>query len=207
MATHSSVLAWRIPETEEPGRKPSMGSHRVGHDWSDLACMHACMSNISYLFQVSQQPYRWNLLCSLWGWGTTGILGDISDSQSPSQGEAEPATRSFWLDLRSIFIALYQVAFLWADLRFECRGQDANNCWVRISLLFENKTFSLTKNIQVPKVSAPDGMLPWKCPHNGQHYERHFSNQLCFGVFRAIKRPVRNHKTSMFLTLLKLKKG
>ena len=37
MATHSSVLAWRIPETEEPGRRPSMGSHRVGHDWSNLA--------------------------------------------------------------------------------------------------------------------------------------------------------------------------
>ena len=32
MATHSSVLAWRIPETEEPGRRPSMGSHRVGHN-------------------------------------------------------------------------------------------------------------------------------------------------------------------------------
>ena len=32
MATHSSVLAWRIPETEEPGRRPSMESHRVGHD-------------------------------------------------------------------------------------------------------------------------------------------------------------------------------
>ena len=37
MATHSSVLAWRIPETREPGGLPSMGSHRVGHDWSDLA--------------------------------------------------------------------------------------------------------------------------------------------------------------------------
>ena len=32
MATHSSVLAWRIPGTEEPGRRPSMGSHKVGHD-------------------------------------------------------------------------------------------------------------------------------------------------------------------------------
>ena len=31
-ATHSSVLAWRIPETEEPGGLPSVGSHRVGHD-------------------------------------------------------------------------------------------------------------------------------------------------------------------------------
>ena len=36
MATHSSVLAWRIPGTGEPGGLPSMGSHRVGHDWSDL---------------------------------------------------------------------------------------------------------------------------------------------------------------------------
>jgi len=37
MATHSSVLAWRIPGTGEPGGLPSMGSHRVEHDWSDLA--------------------------------------------------------------------------------------------------------------------------------------------------------------------------
>ena len=35
--THSRVLAWRIPGTEKPGRLPSLGSHRVGHDWSDLA--------------------------------------------------------------------------------------------------------------------------------------------------------------------------
>ena len=37
MATYSSVLAWRIPGMGEPGGLPSMGSHRVGHDWSDLA--------------------------------------------------------------------------------------------------------------------------------------------------------------------------
>ena len=37
MATHSSVLAWRIPGMGEPGGLPSMGSLRVGHDWSDLA--------------------------------------------------------------------------------------------------------------------------------------------------------------------------
>ena len=38
-ATHSSVLAWRIPGMGEPGGLPSMGSHRVGHDWSDLAAV------------------------------------------------------------------------------------------------------------------------------------------------------------------------
>ena len=37
MAAHSRVLAWRIPGTGEPGGLLSMGSHRVGHDWSDLA--------------------------------------------------------------------------------------------------------------------------------------------------------------------------
>ena len=37
VATHSSVLAWRIPGTGEPGRLLSMGSHRVGHNCSDLA--------------------------------------------------------------------------------------------------------------------------------------------------------------------------
>ena len=37
MATYSSILAWRIPWTEEPGGLLSIGLHRVGHDWSDLA--------------------------------------------------------------------------------------------------------------------------------------------------------------------------
>ena len=41
MATHSSVLAWRIPGMVEPGGLPSMGSHRVGHDWSNLAAATA----------------------------------------------------------------------------------------------------------------------------------------------------------------------
>ena len=40
MATHSSILAWRIPWTGEPGRLQPMGSQRVGHDWSNLAHTH-----------------------------------------------------------------------------------------------------------------------------------------------------------------------
>ena len=39
MATHSSVLAWRVPGTEEPGGLPSRGSHRVRHDLRDLAAV------------------------------------------------------------------------------------------------------------------------------------------------------------------------
>ena len=41
MATHSSVFAWRIPGMGKPGGLPSMGSHRVGHDWSNLAAAAA----------------------------------------------------------------------------------------------------------------------------------------------------------------------
>ena len=40
-ATHSSILAWEVPQTEEPGGLQSTGSQRVRHKWSDLACMHA----------------------------------------------------------------------------------------------------------------------------------------------------------------------
>ena len=61
MATHSSALAWSIPGMGEPGGLPSMGSHRVGHDWSDSAaaaaaaaslhvltgCLHACFGETS----------------------------------------------------------------------------------------------------------------------------------------------------------------
>ena len=42
MATHSSVLPWRIPRTGEPGGLSSLGSNRVGHDWSNLAAAVAC---------------------------------------------------------------------------------------------------------------------------------------------------------------------
>ena len=43
MATHSSILAWRIPGKEKPGGLPSMGSHRVGHEWSNLAAAAAAV--------------------------------------------------------------------------------------------------------------------------------------------------------------------
>ena len=46
METHSSVLAWRISGMGEPGGLPSMGLHRVGHDWSDLAAAAAAEADI-----------------------------------------------------------------------------------------------------------------------------------------------------------------
>ena len=52
MATHSRVLAWRIPATAEPGGLPSMGSHRVGHDGSDLAAAACPYFSLIYQFGV-----------------------------------------------------------------------------------------------------------------------------------------------------------
>ena len=71
IATHSSVLAWRIPGTGEPGGLPSMGSHRVGHDGSDLAAAAALSdhqsSHPNFLPETPLQSNhsRWKLLQSL----------------------------------------------------------------------------------------------------------------------------------------------
>ena len=72
IAAHSSILAWRIPWTEEPGGLQSMGSHRVGHDWSDLACTcvlfyHCCLNCCFFYiyiyrfpcFSVSKSRFAW----------------------------------------------------------------------------------------------------------------------------------------------------
>ena len=87
MATHPSILAWRIPWTEEPGGLQSIGSQRVGHDQSDLACTQG-------LFHTLKTVY--------WGQGPdsqrSGTLSEVSlkaakcvPSQTPScQGGKSP---------------------------------------------------------------------------------------------------------------------
>ena len=56
MATHSSALAWRIPGTAEPGWLPSMGLHRVGHDWRDLAAAAAAAAGLLESKGILQNP-------------------------------------------------------------------------------------------------------------------------------------------------------
>ena len=63
MATHSSVLDCRIPGTGEPGGLQSMGSHRVGHDWRDLAAAAGILE--SFLLGP-YSPYIY-ILCHFWG--------------------------------------------------------------------------------------------------------------------------------------------
>ena len=65
MATHSSVLAWRIPWTEKPGRLQSMGSHRVGHNWSDLPAAAGLKSRVPLPSHTHVYSFSQFLLFSL----------------------------------------------------------------------------------------------------------------------------------------------
>ena len=73
MATHSSVLAWRIPGTGEPGGLPSMGLHRVGHDLSHLAAAAAAERAQPTVF-ITNSRANSDWLC----WSHMIILGPIT---------------------------------------------------------------------------------------------------------------------------------
>ena len=78
MATHSSVLAWRVLGTGEPGRLPSMGSHRVGHDCSDLAAAAAAERSLEQLRKQHHRYVREALSCFL----VSGNKDSIASQQS-----------------------------------------------------------------------------------------------------------------------------
>ena len=69
MATDSSVLAWRIPGMEEPGELLSMGSHRVGHDWSYLAAA-VLSTHLGFLVAqiINSLPAMWETWVRSLGW-------------------------------------------------------------------------------------------------------------------------------------------
>ena len=73
MATHSSLLAWRIPRTEKPGRLQSVGSHRVGHNRRVLAHTH-----------------RQGHPCAL------GARGPLGDALSPSHLSTDKVSLKCW---------------------------------------------------------------------------------------------------------------
>ena len=62
---HSSILAWTIPWTEEPGGLWSVGLQRVGHDWRDLACTHAYLN---YGFIITADSHSPSPLCVICGY-------------------------------------------------------------------------------------------------------------------------------------------
>ena len=91
MATHSSVLAWRIPGTGKPGGLPSMGSHRVGHDWSDLAAVAVASSKDYCKGSLEEQVYKW-----LWGKWSVLFHLPIKEPQRSLKTPAGPAHPVVW---------------------------------------------------------------------------------------------------------------
>ena len=84
MATHSSVLAWRIPGTAEPGGLPSLGSHGVRHDRSDLAAAAAAGPFVGFPGGAVVSPANA---------GDARDMGSISGSgRSPGEGNGNPPT-------------------------------------------------------------------------------------------------------------------
>ena len=71
MATHSSMLAWRISWTEEPGGLQSMRTQRVGHDWSNLVHMHGWDS---WMASLTRWTWVWVNSGSWWWTGRPGVL-------------------------------------------------------------------------------------------------------------------------------------
>ena len=85
MATHSSVLARRIPGTGEPGGLPSMGWHRVGHDWSDLAAATAAVHKIkANNRKMLMEKSRWSMFLKSFYtcWGEKKSVGIRTEKQT-----------------------------------------------------------------------------------------------------------------------------
>ena len=91
MATHSSILAWRIPWTEEPGGLLSMGSHRVGHDCSDLTCMpwRRKWQPPPVFLPGECQGWRSLVGCRLWGRTELGTTEEIQQQQQQQRSLQE----------------------------------------------------------------------------------------------------------------------
>ena len=93
MATHSSVLAWRIPGAGEPGGLPSMGSHRAGHDWSDLAAAAAAAAARKIPHAAEQLS-----LCAT----AVGPVLRARAWQQPEQPQGEVCALQLWCGTHSL---------------------------------------------------------------------------------------------------------
>ena len=109
MAAHSSVLAWRIPGTGEPGGLPSMGSHRFGHDWSDLAAAAARILILGFPYWNTHQlytlpitptppliPYFPPIPRMCWSWSVIEtIVAMIASASGPQSTFPDPSSTLF----------------------------------------------------------------------------------------------------------------
>ena len=158
MATHSSVLAWRIPGTGEPGGLPSMGSHRVGHDWSDLAAEGGknCISTIATAFCCC---IVWHgIVGNIVPWHPVSVCfpsGSISTSPGSHIGYSDVCSR---LDLQSnCCLGSYSYAYLLSPSITTIRVWRVGHHWAT--------ELNWTEGLKAEKAMAPhSSTLAWKIP-------------------------------------------
>ena len=120
MATHSSVLAWRIPGTGEPGGLPSMGSHRVRHDWCDLAAAAAastsCLSSsiLSCIGDRNGNPLQCSCLENPRDWGSwwAAVYGVTQSQMQLKRLSSSGSSSTLVLD-KLYFIKLFNISNIW----------------------------------------------------------------------------------------------
>ena len=149
MATHSTVLALRIPGTAEPGGLPSMGLHRVGHDWNDLAIFH-CV----YVPQLSY-PFVY--------WWTSRLL--------PCPGCYKQCCDEHWgtcVSLNSSFLCVYAQQWDWWviwQFYFQFFKESPHCSPKRLSTMRETRVRSLGWEDPLEKEMAiHSSTIAWKIP-------------------------------------------
>ena len=131
MAPHSSTLAWKIPWMEEPGGLPSMGSHRVGHDWSDLALALS-------LHPSSDLPSLWCKMNHIKGIQIF-LAGIASEEVLPphcSLAKSSPLALEFpgvWSRHSHFMVFLCEPSFPWCPSCLETAGPSASFIFVSVA--------------------------------------------------------------------------
>ena len=128
MAPHSNTLAWQIPWTEEPGRLQSMGSLRVGHDWTTSLSLFTFMHwrrkwQPTPVFLPGESQARWSLVgCCLWGRHRVGHnWSDLAAAASTPDWYIEARWKNQFISLYNRYCRMYanvsDIAIAWADIR------------------------------------------------------------------------------------------
>ena len=141
MATQSSVLAWRIPGTGEPRGLPSMGSHRVGHDWSDLAdvflelsCFFSNPMTVGNLISGSSAFSKPSL--SIWEF-------TVHTQLKPGLENFEHYFASLWNEYNCVVVSIFlALPFFGIGMKTDL-FQSCGHCWVfQICWQFECSTLT-----------------------------------------------------------------
>ena len=152
MATHSSILAWRIPGTGEPGGLPSLRSHRVGHDWGDLAaaaaaCFFDDPADVGNLIFGSSAFSKSSL--DIWKFMVHILL-------KPSLENFEHYFANMWDECNSAVVCeFFGIAFLWDWNESQSPGKPFQSCGTRSAIGYTlgfTRPCCMTKKLQISLV-------------------------------------------------------